>query len=183
MPIPALPHEELSGEARGHLRLVESPGAAAARPAFFYARFVAHVVDVCVLGGFSVYLAKISSIFLISLHGAAISSSGKAAAVVFRQAFDYSSAQLFSSSFAALSLLYFVGLPMVFGRTPGQGILGLRIWEEAGEKPSLRALILRLFGVTLTYASGGLLCLVGLRQRDGRFLQDILSRSRVAKDV
>jgi hypothetical protein len=179
MPIPALPQEGVQAEVRGHLRLVGDTGLAAARPSPPYSRLIAHVVDGCVLTGFSLYSAKVSSILLISFYGGAINATEKAAAGVFRHAFDYSAAQLFAASLSIFSVLYFVGLPLVFARTPGQAMLGLRMLGEV----SPRALAMRLFGLALNYASGGLLCLVGLRQRDGRFLQDILSRSIVVKDA
>lgn len=183
MPIPALQQEEQP--ARPLLRLVSSyPGVMPAQKSFLlFPRIFAHAVDACVLGGFSLYCAKIFSVLLISLHGSAINSTGKVAASVFRHAFAYSSTQLFAASFAALSVLYFVGLPLIFaGRTPGQALLGLRTVSDDGfAPPTLRQLALRLGGIAFTYAALGLPCAIGLRKRDGRFLHDTVSGSRVIK--
>ncbi len=181
MPIPALNQEERGFESNAQLRLVE-PAPAQLRGSLFYPRLLAHLVDAAVLTGFSIYSSKLFSVLLISWHGQAISETGKNASGVFRQAFAYSNAQLFAASFASLAVVYFVGLPLVFGRTPGQSILGLRVSADDGSPVSLRQHVLRLGGLAFTYATGGLLGLVGLRKRDGRFVHDIVSGSRVSKE-
>jgi uncharacterized RDD family membrane protein YckC len=147
-----------------------------------YPRAVAHFVDVCVVQGFSVYGAKFFSVAILSLYAGEISGTGRGAGAVFRDAFSYSSAQLLAASCAALSVLYFIGLPLLMGRTLGQGLMGLRIVSDGGQPLTLRQLCLRMVGCVLSYASGGILCLVGLRQRDGRFLHDVISDTRVVKD-
>jgi len=143
---------------------------------------MAHFVDACVLYGFSAYAAKFFSVVLISIHAHSISATGKVASSVFQNAFAYSNTQLFTAAFAALTVLYFVGLPLVFSRTPGQAVFGLRLCGENGSAITLRQLLLRLGGMLFTYGSGGILCLSGLRSREGRFVHDIVSGSMVTKE-
>lgn len=181
MPIPALQNEEWSAEGRARLHVVGSL-AEAPRGDLLYPRALAHLVDACVLAGFSIYTAKIFSVLLVSLYGGPINATGKVATSVFRHAFAYSSSQLFAASFASLSILYFVALPLIFGRTPGQAVLGLRVTGESGEAPTMRQLVLRLGGVAFNYGSGGILCILGLRKRDGQFVHDIVSGSKVIRE-
>jgi uncharacterized RDD family membrane protein YckC len=183
MPIPALQQQEVNSASRpGGLQLVETRADHQANQRWIMPRVLAHGVDACVLSGFSVYVAKIFSVVLISFHGRAIAASGKVAASVFQQAFDYSSSQLFAACFASFSMLYFVGLPLMFGRTPGQAVFGLRIVGAEGAAPTLRQLVLRLGGLACAYGSAGILCLSGLRGREGRFVHDSLSGTIVVKE-
>jgi len=179
MPIPVMQQDLSSPEPRSIPRLVQVSAAVAIHKPAIYSRILAHIVDGCVLAGFSVYIAKIFSVLLIAFHGNAINSSGSIAAGLFRQAFNHSSSHLFAASFAATSVLYFIGLPLIFGRTPGQGIFGLRTLGDQGEAPTLRNLSYRLAAIAFTYCTAGLICVVGLRQRDGRFFHDIVSGSSV----
>lgn len=181
MPIPALQNEEGVAEGRALLRLVDSR-TAQARGSLVYPRVFSHSVDACVLTGFSVYVAKLFSVLLVALHGTAIAGTGKVASSVFQHAFAYSSTQLFAAGFASFSVLYFVGLPLVFGRTPGQAVFGLRIIGRDGSPPTLRQLVLRLGGMACAYGSAGILCLSGLRGREGRFIHDSMSDSTVVKE-
>jgi hypothetical protein len=179
MPIPLMQTEE-APERRVALRLV-SDAAPAARP-YLYPRALAHFVDFCVVDGLSLYFAKVFSVLLVSLHSTAIAGSGRVAGPLFREAFAYSNAQLFAASLTAISVLYFVALPYATGRTLGLGLLGLRIRAGDSQPPSVRQLAWRLLGCLLTYATFGALCVVGFRKHDGRFLQDLLSGTRVSKD-
>lgn len=180
MPIPVYQPEEISGQARAELHLAEA--APAARGSLLYPRAIAHFLDLCVVGGFSLWSAKVFSVLMLSLHGAAINSTGKMAGAVFREAFAYSSGQLFAASFAALSLAYFIGLPLVWHRTPGQALLGLRLHSDDGKALSASRLAFRMGGCALAWGTGGLLCVLGLRKRDGRFFHDMLSGTRVTRE-
>ena len=181
MPIPILQLDEQAAKKRAGLRLAES-SAASSRGSIVYPRMFAHMVDACVLTGFSVYVAKIFSVVLIALHGGSIAATGKIASSVFQRAFEYSSSQLFAASFASFSVLYFVALPLVFGRTPGHAVFGLRITDGNGGLPSLRQLVLRLGGLACAYGSGGLLCIAGLRGREARLIQDIVSDTKMIRE-
>lgn len=178
MPIPLL-QPEASPE-RSHLRLADP--APALRGSLLYPRAIAHFVDMCVVAGFSLWSAKIFSVLLLSAHGRAIASTGKMAGSVFREAFSQSHVQLFAASFAALSVVYFVGLPLVWSRTPGQGLLGLRVTSDDGNPLTASRLAFRMGGCALAWGTAGFLCVLGLRKRDGRFFHDMLSGTRVTRD-
>lgn len=180
MPIPLLqPEEHLSAE-RSHLRLAEP--APVTRGSLLYPRAIAHLVDMCVVAGFSLWSAKLFSVLLLSAHGRAIASTGKMAGSVFREAFAHSHVQLFAASFAAISVIYFIGLPLVWARTPGQGLLGLRIQSDDGSSLSASRLAFRMAGCAMAWGTAGFLCVLGLRKRDGRFFHDMLSGTRVTRE-
>ena len=178
MPIPFTPSLESQKEHGPGLRLLPKPNRGS-QPSLIFARLTAHFMDISVVFGFSAYLAKFFTFIAISFHRAAISGSGRSAGVAFEAAYQYASANFLAASFALISIAYLVGLPMIFGRTLGMGLLGIRVFSEDGSAPTLRQMLLRLLGCAFAYASFGILCLIGLRQRDGRFFQDILSRTRV----
>lgn len=180
MPIPLLQPEDLPSPDRSYLRLAEPAGVP--RGSLLYPRAVAHLVDMCVVSGFSLWSAKIFSVLLLSAHGRAIASTGKMAGSVFREAFAYSNLQLFAASFATLSVIYFVGLPLIWARTPGQGLLGLRVQSDDGNPLTASRLAFRMGGCALAWGTGGVLCVFGLRKRDGRFFHDMVSGTRVTRD-
>ncbi len=184
MPIPALAAEEQRAERVTSLVLVppESALARASGAALFVPRILAHALDFSVVGGCSVYVSKLFSVILLSFHARAIGGAGRMAAPLFRQAYDYSTMQLFAAGFAALSVVYFVAAPMVLGRTLGMGLFGLRIEGPNGARPTMRQLAYRLLGCTITYATAGMLCVVGLRERHGHFFHDQLSDTRITKE-
>lgn len=179
MPIPLLQTEEEAERRRSELCLVPAT-AVSVRAAPLHARAVAHFVDICIVQGFSLYGSKLASLVLVSLHARAAGGSAGPAAPLLKAAFAYSSAQMLAAAFASLSVLYFIALPLASGRTFGMALLGLRIRSDEGAGLTVRQLAFRLGGCALAYATGGLLCLVGLRQQDGRFFHDVLSGSRVA---
>jgi hypothetical protein len=185
MPIPALsPEAETSNQpsyARPTLRIVGAASAAARGAASFYPRALAYFVDLCVVAGFSMPIAKAASAVVVAVHLRAADLGEKASASAFSRGFNYANSYLLGASFAALAAVYFVGLPLVFGRTFGMGIFGLRIECESGGVPSPRQLVARMGGCALNFASGGLFCLGGLREREGRFLQDKISQTVVVK--
>jgi uncharacterized RDD family membrane protein YckC len=181
MPIPALSPEAESAQSsvpQARIRLVER---ASEEPVPFYPRALAHLLDLAVVGGFSVPLAKIASVFVVFAHLHAHRLAEKASETALFEAFDYANSFLGGASFAALAVVYFVGLPHLSGRTLGLGIFGLRIESETGGHPEFAQLGTRFLACALNFLSGGLLCVVGLRSRDGRFLQDSWSRSRVVR--
>lgn len=176
MPIPIQPLPE----ERALLRLVESN--APARPkAQFTSRTLAHLMDLCVVQGFSLYSAKLGSLALVSGHMKEIQDSGKFAGGIFREAFQYGNWQVFFACLTLFSFLYFVGMPYVLGRTFGLGVFGLKLENAAGTNPTMKQLITRLATYAASFASLGLLFVVGLRRRDGRFLHDQISETRIVK--
>lgn len=176
MPIPIQPLPE----ERALLLLVE-PNAPASVKAQFTPRTLAHLMDLFVVQGFSLYTAKLGSLTLLSGHMAEIRDSGKLASGIFREAFHYGSGQVFFVCFALFSLLYFVGMPLVTGRTFGLGVFGLKLENQAGTKPTMKQLLTRLAAYLTCFASLGILFAVGLRRRDGRFLHDQISDTSVVR--
>lgn len=179
MPIPVLQPEFSSEERAERLRVAEPSPATGG--SLLYPRAIAHAVDLCVLAGFSLWCAKLVSVLFLSAHGRAIASTGKMAGAVFREAFAYSNGQLFAASFATFAMIYFIGLPLIWARTPGQALLGLRIVSDDGAALTPTRLAFRMGGCALTWGTGGFLCVLGLRQRDGRFFHDMLSGTRVSR--
>jgi hypothetical protein len=179
MPIPFSPIGE-SREPRP-LQLVPNVGNSPEPAAPFYPRALAHFVDYCVVHGTSLYSAKFFSVLLLSFHARAFDRTDRFAGAIFREAFESSSAQLLAASFASIALLYFVALPLVTGRTLGLGLLGLRIRDASGGMPSWRQLAYRLLGCLVGYATFGAVCLIGLRHRDGKFLQDSWSETSITR--
>ncbi len=178
MPIPALHSEELLRDERG-LKLASQSSYRAAK---ISSRVISHFIDISVIAGFSIWTAKIFSIFMLAAHSNAISSTGKVAGSVFREAFSYSSGQLLAASFAVISVVYFIGLPLVWGRTPAQALMGLRIRGEDSAPLSAAKLGFRMAGCLLVWSTAGALCVIGFRKKDGRFFQDIVSGTRIVQD-
>jgi hypothetical protein len=178
MPLPLTPLEDLP-PART-LRLAAETGES--RGFLAYPRAIAHFFDFCLVQGASLYSAKLFSVIFVSFHARAIADTGREALPLLREAYDFSSAQLFAASFAAFAVIYFIGFPLAIGRTPGLGLVGLRIRGDQGAPLTLRQLALRMIGCGFTYASFGALCVVGLRKRDGRFLQDLISGTRIVRE-
>jgi hypothetical protein len=178
MPIPLNVLEENVSVRRASLRIAGA--AAGTRNAYLFSRMVAHLVDACVVEGLSVYSSKLFSVILMSLHVRMIRQSNHSRAV-FLDMFSYSSTELFAAALAAMSFVYFVAVPFVTGRTLGLGLFGMQICSEDGAKPSWQQLTWRLVGVAITYASAGALCVIGFRQRDGKFLHDKVSRTKMVQ--
>lgn len=174
------PLEELSPP-RSELRVVVPPAAARATSALV-PRVLAHLLDLALVQGVSLYCAKFFAVALISFHAGAIGGSGRRATPLFLEAYETSRTQLFAAAFAAIAVAYFVGMPMVTGRTFGMGLFGLRVRGATGEPASMRQLLFRFLGCALTYATGGLLAVTGLRHRDGKFFQDQWSGTCVTHD-
>jgi uncharacterized RDD family membrane protein YckC len=182
MPIPIY-REELEPRPTQALRLVTELPPATERPAaaFLYPRTLAHCFDVAVVQGFSAYAAKFLSLALISGHMGEIQDTGKLASGIFADTLAYGNSQVFLASFIAISVLYFIGMPLLVGRTFGLGIFGLKVENERGEKPSFSEAATRFGVLAASFLSLGLLFAVGLRRRDGRFLHDQVSGTKVVK--
>lgn len=150
------------------------------RTSFHYGpRFLAHGVDALVVLGAAQFLANAFALLLLAAHASGIRGAGSGAAPLMREAFWAAQGQLFPACVALLSLLYFVALPLVAGKTLGLGLVGLEYRTEAGERPDHHAMAQRFFCLVLVYATGGMLALAGLRSRRGWLIQDYWSRVRV----
>lgn len=145
------------------------------------ARALAHVFDLFIVNGVSVYGSKLFTFALLALYSRPLSAAGSEAEPIFEELYDLASSQLLAACIAAVAVVYFVGLPLLIGRTLGQGLFGMRIVSNEGRDPTARQLVYRLFYCLVTYASFGLLCLVGLRQRNGRFAHDSWSDSQITR--
>jgi uncharacterized RDD family membrane protein YckC len=82
---------------------------------------------------------------------------------------------------AAFVSVYFLSGWAGRGATFGQRKMGIRLLSEDGGFVKSGAALLRLFGLALCVATGGLLFLTILLDRDGRGFADRLSRSRVVE--
>ncbi len=180
MPIPNFSEERPQESQRMALQLVPSIGARKPK-AYFYPRAVAHCLDLFVVQGFSLYASKFATLALLSGHMEAIQDTGRLAGGIFREALNFGNSQVFVACFGLFTLIYFVGMPHVFGRTLGLGIFGLKLENEQGGRPDFGALTVRLATYVFSWVSLGLVFAVGLRRRDGRFLHDQWSGTRITK--
>lgn len=182
------------GSTRGVLQLVtpdfvpaerktveEQPKRLPAGPLYIGARSFAHGFDLSFVLGVSFYAAKAISLAFLALYASELHAFGKDAVDAFGDTYDYAINQLFPGCAAFFSVLYFVAMPAVWGRTPGLGIFGLRIVDASGEKASVLALARRFLTCLLVYLSGGSLLISSLRGRPSRLPQDSFSATRVIK--
>lgn len=182
MPIPNFDWDEISDNPqRTELRLVDGIAPSAKRKSYLYPRTIAHCLDLFVVQGFSLYAAKVSTLALLSGHMGEIQNTGKLAGGIFRELFQFGNSQIFFACFSLITLLYFVGMPLICGRTFGLGIFGLKLETDAGNKPDFRSLAIRLGAYVVSWTSLGLIFAVGLRRRDGLFLHDQWSGTKVVK--
>ena len=141
-------------------------------------RFTAHFFDLFVIHGFSLYVAKICTAFLLAAHVAQVKAVGIGSRSLARQLFQFSHDKLFFVSFFVIAGLYFVAIPYFCGRTPGQGLLGLKILPENG-KLKISQLFVRFSWYFLS------LCFFGIpffRVTGFRFPHDIISETIVVRE-
>lgn len=184
MPIPYYVPENSLVDMSPRIQLVGSMPEPLAKPNILLhaaERMVSHAVDVALVMGLSFYASKIIALGFLSIYSAQFTGMGKSAGPAFAAVYEYANGQLLGACAAFFGVLYFVGLPVLKGRTLGQGLLGLKIVDQDGNIPSMPALAKRFLGCLLVYASGGLLLLSGLRNRASRLPQDSLSESFVIK--
>lgn len=179
MPIPLqIPPAEDPERKGANLHLVNESNPS---PDLLVARIWAHLLDITIVAGFSLYFAKISTAALVSLHMPQISKAGRVTASLVREVYSHGNGSLLLASFLVFSSIYFISLPVLAGRTLGMGIFGLRVVSENATEIGFRQAFLRFLGCGLSYFSGGLLCFVGLRKRSGRFLHDQISETKVIR--
>lgn len=178
MPIPLLspPREEPVAS----FQLVLSPGPKI--PARLFSRSMAYAFDLLLVGGVSIYVAKIFSLLAVSAHMPAIHETGKMAGRLFRDAFSQGQFQLGIFFFAFLYMAYFVALPCLTGKTFGLGIFGLRLDSHFGPRPQVRSLLLRQLGCFCQFFTGGMMLLPILKGTNQPLIQDRLSATRVVLD-
>jgi hypothetical protein len=178
--IPALKNQ------RPALRLVSPPKIVDSRARtnpLWYPRFLAHLIDLTVVAGFSIYFTKVSALFVLSFHMKQIKATGKTAGGLFLESFAYGQMMLGLAVFSAVALMVFVALPSRTGLTPGLGALGLRLEAQDGRRPGVPALAMRLVACGFGYLTGGVMTLATLRGLEGSFLQDRLSQTRVVQQI
>ncbi|RZA05189.1 MAG: hypothetical protein EOP11_13350 [Proteobacteria bacterium] len=147
----------------------------------WYPRFLAHVIDMTIAAGFTIYLTKLLAVLLLSLHMGQIKATGKTAGGLFLESFAYGQFLLAGVVFAAVAMALFIAVPARFGITPGLGAFGLKLEGQDGETPDLMALSLRTVACAFGYLSFGFLTLSTLRGLEGSFLQDRFSKTRVVE--
>ena len=178
MPIPVLlpPREETVAS----FQLV--PSAGPRRPARLMPRAFAYGFDLLLIGGVSIYIAKIFSLLSVSFHMSAIHETGKMAHRLFREAFSQGQFRIGVFSFALLYIAYFVALPRFTGKTFGLGLFGLRVEGHFGLLPLVRSLMLRQLGCFLQFFTGGMMLLPILKGTNQPLIQDRLSATRIVTD-
>ena len=180
MPIPYVA-QEVSPPERPRLRLVPQAEGNERSDPLWYPRLFAHLIDMAAVAGFGIYFTKILALLLVSFHMREIKATGKTAGGLFLETFSYGQMVLALVTLSSVALAYFVLLPFVAGKTFGMGAFGLRVESDSGEAPSLSALALRFVACGFGYATAGLMLLATLRGREGSFLQDRISRTRVVR--
>lgn len=175
MPIPSMQPEFA-------LMVVPTPAPAVPAKADFPSRAVAHIIDFCLVAGLSSYLSILTFVLLAIPRMDEFSSFGRRAHVAFAATYATAGAQLFAGSFAFLSVAFLVAVPLVSGKTPGMGLLGLRLRREAGGALTARALLARLAGSYFTYFALGIPCAIAFLREDGKLFQDRLSGTSVVRD-
>lgn len=178
MPIPLLsPPKE---EPVNSFQLVLSPGPRI--PARLFPRAMAYAFDLLLIGGVSIYLAKIFSLLAVSAHMPAIHEAGKMANRLFRDAFSQGQFQAGVFLFTLSYMAYFVALPRLTGKTFGLGLFGLRLDSHFGPRPQVSSLLFRQLGCFLQFFTGGLMLLPVLKGTNQPLIQDRLSATRVVCD-
>lgn len=180
MPIPYVAQESSSSE-RPRLRLVAQADGRERTDPLWYPRFLAHLIDMATVAGFGIYLTKILALFLVSFHMHEIKATGKTAGGLFLETFAYGQTVLALITISLVAVTYFVLLPFAAGRTLGMGVFGLCVKGAEGTAPSIPALALRFVACAFGYATAGLMLLATLRGREGSFLQDRISHTRVVR--
>jgi uncharacterized RDD family membrane protein YckC len=184
MPIPYYVPENSLVDVSPRIQLlapVSFPLAEKKIPLFAAARFAAHLIDLALVMGLSFYASKLISLGFLSIYRSELEGLGRGAGSVFAEAYEYANGQLLGGCVAFFGILYFVGLPVLKGRTLGLGLMGLKIVDQNGNVPSELALARRFLASLLVYASGGILLLPGLRGRKSRLPQDTYSESFISK--
>lgn len=193
MPLPS----QIPDTAAPHLQLVKSlplalpaPGtlsrpkpAPAPHELFLSARLLAHLVDLFVVQGVALFTSRLLTMAFLSAYQQEIRSFGQGADSLLADVFAHGSAQLYAGSFSLVTVLYFVAVPAVCGRTLGLGLVGLKIVSDDGAHPSPFASAWRLSGCGLAYLTAGAVNLTGLRRRRGALVQDQLSGTKVVRSA
>ena len=164
------------------LELVPVPAAPPPVRADFLSRVVAHAFDFCFIVGLSSYLSIVTFVLFAILRAPEFRSFGRMANAVFADTYEVVGAQLFAGSFALISVALLVAFPLAAAKTPGMGLMGLRLRNEGGAALSTRILLTRLAGSYFTYFAFGIPCFIALMREDGTLFQDRLSGTFVVRD-
>jgi hypothetical protein len=164
------------------IAIVNRPAAFERPPAPAFRRNFAYSIDFCLVSGCASYASIFFSLLLLSAHANVIGSLGKGAEAAFLDAYELAGAQLFAGSFAFFSLMFWVAVPLVAGKTFGMGICGLRLEAASEGGLTTRALLRRLAGCWINYLTLGAASVPALVQNSGLFFQDRVSNTRVVVD-
>jgi hypothetical protein len=164
------------------LTVVNRPAAFVPVPAPALRRNFAYSIDFCLVAGCASYSSIFFSLLLLSAKSGAISSLGKGAEAAFRDAYELAGAQLFAGSFVFFSVMFWVAIPLVAGKTFGMGLCGLRLEAKHEGRITTRQLLRRLSGCWLNYLTFGAVSLPDFVQGSGLYFQDRISDTRVVVD-
>ena len=119
-------------------------------------RVWAHVIDACFVHGFSLYAAKWISFFMANAYMNYFRGSEQAREDFYLDTVNYAMPKIWFASFCIFSLLYVVSSHHWWGRSLGKALLGLRVVDNAGNKPSVVSSLRRYFAYWISYCTLGL---------------------------
>lgn len=145
----------------------------------FVPRTLAHLIDISILQGFSLYASKVCGLLLLSIHFPGGLQAGNEA--LFQDSWGASAGLLNLSCFMCFSLLYFVALPLKARRTIGMGVFGLKFSTHAGQAPDFADFLSRYLWCILNYVSLGFLSIKSLRETNGLLFHDKISETKMVQ--
>lgn len=146
-------------------------------------RMLAHFFDWGVVFGIGNGLASFFTFGFLALLSPQIEAVGSEAGEnLFSDVFDYAQPALLAGSLVFVSILYFVVLPALTGKTLGLGMMGLKIKSQNGADADLESLMKRFVGCSLLYATGGMWLLDSFRRSAHGLPHDRYSQTKVVKD-
>jgi uncharacterized RDD family membrane protein YckC len=122
----------------------------------FSNRAFAHMVDMTIIHGTSVYTAKGGALGFLALLQNMYGLKGSGNAVMLAQLFSYSYWSIWAASLGLGSLCYFVISTHKLGKTFGQAFFELKVVDANGQAPTFAVSLKRYFFGIVCYASGGI---------------------------
>ena len=130
--------------------------------ASFVERTQAHFMDMLIVQGFSVSLAKVGALGFLALLQNFYGVKGVGNAVVLRTIYEYSFWSIWGAALLLSSLCYFVELTNLYGKTFGQAFWGLRVVGLDGKQLCFKGSVTRYGWGIVSYLSCGLVYRLGL---------------------
>ncbi len=145
-------------------------------------RALAHVVDAIFINGFSLYAAKVLAfVMALGLVGEVQAGGADRASQTFQSLVAFGTFRAWMVCLVFFSCIYVTLSTHYFGRTLGKALFRLKVVGAGGERPDMRQSFRRYLGYSLTYASGGLLFLLGYMNSESQTVHDRLSETDVVR--